>query len=169
MIEDFKVYYKPGRSIKSKVGSFLHVLLEPGFYAVILYRISNYLYKKKIPIIPLLIMRANKFFTNVDVSYECAIGKHLRLPHCSDIVIGSTTIIGDDVEILNGVTLGATELRIEGKRHPTIEDRVLIGSGAKVLGDIKVGKGAKIGANAVVTEPVPPGSTAVGIPARILK
>jgi serine O-acetyltransferase len=169
MIEDFRIYYKPGESIKSKIGSFLHALFEPGFCAVILYRISNYLYKKKIFFLPLLIMRMNKFFTQVDISYECTIGRRLRLAHCLDIVIGSTAIIGDDVEILNCVTLGAMELRSEKKRHPTIEDHVFIGSGAKILGDITIGKGAKIGANAVVMESVPAGSTAVGIPAKAVK
>ena len=88
------------------------------------------------------------------------------MPHCSDIVIGASAVIGSDVEILNGVTIGAVAIREAGKRHPTIGNNVFIGSGAKILGEIVIGNNVKIGANAVVLESVPDGKTAIGIPAR---
>ena len=168
-MDDFKLYYKGGKKITSKISSSLSVLLEPGFWAVILYRVANAMYRARMPILPLIITRLNKLFTHVDISHECTIGKRLRLPHCSDIVIGSTSIVGSDVEILNGTTLGATDIRSDKKRHPTIEDGVFLGSGAKILGDITIGKNSKIGANSVVLESVPADSTAIGIPARIIK
>ena len=169
MIEDLKVYYRPCKSIKSRIGACFYALLEPGFYAIILHRMANFLYKKHIFLLPLILMRINKLLTHVDISYQCSIGKRLRLPHCCDIVIGSTSIIGNDVEILNGVTLGAVDIRGEGKRHPTIEDGVFIGCGAKILGNIKIGQNSRIGANSVALESMPPKSTAVGIPAKIMQ
>lgn len=169
MIEDFKVYYRPGKSIKSRIGACFYALLEPGFCAIILHRAANFLYKKHIFLLPLILMRINKLLTHADISYECSVGKRLRLPHCCDIVIGSTAIIGNDVEILNGATFGAVDIRGAGKRHPTIEDGVFIGCGAKILGNITIGQKSRIGANSVVLESVPPNSTAVGIPAKIIQ
>ena len=163
---DFRHYLKAGQSLKSKIGASIIVLFEPGFWSLFYYRWSHYFFKKRLAIFGLFFMRLNKFLNHVDISYECEIGQRLRLPHFCDIVIGATSVIGDDVEILNGVTLGASEVRKEGKRHPTIKNRVFIGSGAKVLGDIVINEGVSIGANAVVLKSVEANQTVVGIPAR---
>jgi len=164
--DDFLQYYRENHTLKSKIGSTIYVLLEPGFWAVFNHRIAHWLFLKNLGILALFIMRLNKFFHNVDISYEAKIGKALRLPHCMDIVIGSSAIIGDNVEILNGVTLGAVKIRTEGKRHPTIGGGVLIGAGAKVLGDIYIGNNSIIGANAVVIDSFPENVKVGGIPAK---
>lgn len=166
--EDFCVYYRPHDSLKSKIGSFCFTLLEPGFWAITLHRIAHQLFLYQIFLIPLILMRFNKLLTHVDINYQVKIGRRIRLPHCFDIVVGSTAVIGDDVEILNGVTLGAKELRGEGKRHPTLLNGVLVGSGAKILGDIIIGENVRIGANAVVLKSVPKFCVLAGIPAKII-
>lgn len=167
-MSDFGVYYRGGEKFRHKVVNVATALLEPGLWAVLFYRAAHSMYRARVPVMPSVLTRLNKFFTQVDISHESEIGKRLRLPHCLGIVIGSTCVIGDDVEILNGVTLGSVHLRCNGKRHPTIGDRVFIGAGAKVLGNIIIGKNSKIGANAVVLSSIPENSTAVGIPARII-
>ncbi len=112
-------------------------------------------------------MTVGRFFTGIEIHPGAVIGKGFFIDHGMGIVIGETAEIGDNVTIFHGVTLGGTG-KDQGKRHPTVEDDVLIGAGAKILGPIFIGKGAKIGANAVVLGDVPPGMTAVGIPARVV-
>jgi serine O-acetyltransferase len=165
MSEDFRLYYKADQSLLSRLGAAIYVGLEPGFWAIVYYRTSHYLGARGWRFPAVFVMRLNKFLTHADISYQCRIGQRLRLPHCADIVVGSTAVIGDDVEILNGVTLGAREIRSNEDRHPKIGNNVFIGSGAKILGNIRVGDGAKIGANAVVLTSVDPGRSVTGIPA----
>jgi len=150
----------------------LHSVFElffnyPGLWAIFFYRISHALYQRGWRFLPRLISAIGQFLTMVDIHPAAQIGHRVFIDHAVGVVIGETTIIGNDVLIYQQVTLGGVSLS-HGKRHPTIEDNVVIGAGAKVLGNITIGKGAKIGANSVVVKDVPPHATAVGIPARII-
>lgn len=144
------------------------ILLYPGFHALLSYRIANKLKKWKIPFIPRLISQLARFFTGVEIHPGATIGEKFFIDHGMGVVIGETTIIGDNVLVYQGVTLGGTG-KDQGKRHPTIGDRVTIGAGAKVLGNITIGSDSNIGAGSVVIDDVPEHSTVVGIPGRITR
>ena len=137
----------------------------PGVWAIAWYRIANRLYKANWKRLAKMIMGVNKIFTQTDIHPGATIGKRVFIDHGIGIVIGETSIIEDDVLIYQGVTLGGVSLS-HGKRHPTIRRGVVIGAGAKILGNIEVGAYAKIGANSVVVKNVPESSTAIGIPAH---
>ena len=139
----------------------------PGLWAIFFYRISHALYKKGLRFIPRFISAIGHFLTTVDIHPAARIGSRVFIDHAVGVVIGETAIIGDDVLIYQQVTLGGVSLS-HGKRHPTVEDNVVIGAGAKVLGNITLGEGSRVGANSVVLRDVPANSTAVGIPARII-
>lgn len=141
------------------------LLLYPCIHVEIAHRLSHFLYKHKWFFLARLISQIARFFTGIEIHPGATIGKGLCIDHGMGVVIGETAEIGDDVLIYHGVTLGGTG-KDKGKRHPTIGNGVVIGAGAKVLGPIKVGDNAKIGANAVVVTDVPEGATAVGIPAK---
>ena len=141
------------------------LLLYPCIHVQIAHRLSHFLYKHKWFFLARLISQIARFFTGIEIHPGATIGKGLCIDHGMGVVIGETAEIGDDVLIYHGVTLGGTG-KDKGKRHPTIGNGVVIGAGAKVLGPIKVGNNAKIGANAVVVKDVPEGATAVGIPAK---
>ena len=141
------------------------LLLYPCIHALISYRIAHFLYLKKRFFLARLISQLSRFFTGIEIHPGAKIGKGLFIDHGMGVVIGETAEIGDNVTIYHGVTLGGTG-KDKGKRHPTIEDDVLIGTGAKVLGPITIEKGAKIGANAVVVKNVPAKATAVGSQAK---
>ena len=141
------------------------LLLYPCIHVEIAHRLSHFLYKHKWFFLARLISQIARFFTGIEIHPGATIGKGLCIDHGMGVVIGETAEIGDDVLIYHGVTLGGTG-KDKGKRHPTIGNGVVIGAGAKVLGPIKVGNNAKIGANAVVVKDVPEGATAVGIPAK---
>ena len=143
------------------------LVLYPSVHAIIAHRISHSLYKKKFFFLARLISQLSRFFTGIEIHPGAEIGKGLFIDHGMGVVIGETTVIGDDVTIYHGVTLGGTG-KDKGKRHPTIEDNVVIGCGAKILGNIVIRKDAKIGANAVVVKEVPEGVTAVGKAAKNL-
>ena len=140
----------------------------PGLWAIFFYRISNSIYKRGLRFIPRLISSIGQFLTTIDIHPAATIGRRVFIDHGVGVVIGETAIIGDDVLIYQQVTLGGVSLS-HGKRHPTIEDNVVVGAGAKVLGNITIGKNSKVGANSVVVKNVPADSTAIGIPARVLK
>jgi len=142
------------------------LLLYPGLHAIMIYRIANVFYKLRIPFIPRLLSQMGRFLTGIEIHPGAKIGKGLFIDHGMGVVIGETTIIGEDVTIYQGVTLGGTG-KEKGKRHPTIGNDVVIGTGAKVLGNITIGDYVNIGANAVVIKDVPPNSTVVGVPGRI--
>lgn len=141
----------------------------PGVWAIVNYRFAHLLYEKNFKRFARIISGFSQFFTGVDLHPEAKIGRRVFLDHANGIVIGQTTVIEDDVLIYQGVTLGATSLERNIKRHPTIKKGVIIGSGAKILGNITVGENAKIGSNAVVVRDVGAGLTAVGIPAHIVE
>lgn len=142
-----------------------HLLFSSGFQANILYRFSHLCYRFKIKIGAKIISRINLFVTGADISFSAKIGKRLYIPHSYGIVIGSTSIIGDNVTILHGVTLGSKDIVLNPtqKRHPTIGDNVLIGSNVAILGDIYIGNNVKIGSNAVVTKNITDNSIVVGV------
>ncbi len=144
------------------------ILLYPGFHALLCYRIANKLNKWKIPFIPRLISQIARFFTGIEIHPGASIGEKFFIDHGMGVVIGETTIIGDNVLIYQGVTLGGTG-KDSGKRHPTVCDRVTIGAGAKVLGNITIGSDSNIGAGSVVIEDVPEHSTVVGVPGHITR
>jgi len=143
-------------------------LLYSGFHAVLAYRLSHALYKKDMHFAARLVSQGARFLTGIEIHPGAKIGKGLFIDHGSGVVIGETAEIGDNCTLYQGVTLGGTGKDV-GKRHPTLGDNVMVGSGAKVLGPFTVGNNSKIAANAVVLEAVPENSTAVGIPARVVK
>ena len=148
--------------------SFEVLFLYSGLHALIAYRVSHFLFKHKLYILARLISQCSKFFTGIEIHPGAKIGKGLFVDHGSGVVIGETTVVGDYCTIYQGVTLGGTG-KEKGKRHPTLGNNVMVGSGAKILGPFRVGDNAKIAANAVVLEEVPDDCTAVGVPARIVK
>ncbi len=159
------------RNIQKKdpaAGSWLEVLIcYPGLHAMIFHGIANFLYKIKIPIIPRLISHISRWVTGIEIHPGAKFGKRVFIDHGKGVVIGETSEIGNDVVIYQGVTLGGTSTK-KVKRHPTLGDNIVVGCGAKILGNVKIGDGSQIGANSVVIKDVPPNSTVVGIPARIV-
>lgn len=144
------------------------LFLYSGVHAVAHYRIAHFFYKLHLFFIARLISQMARFFTGTEIHPGAKIGKGLFIDHGMGIVIGETTIIGDNCTLYQNVTLGGTG-KDKGKRHPTIGDNVMIGSGAKVLGPFTVGSNSKIAANAVVLSEVPEHSTCVGVPARVVR
>ncbi len=144
------------------------VLLYPGFHAVLFHRFAHMLYRWHLRFLPRLISQIVRFFTKIEIHPGAEIGKGLFIDHGCGVVIGETTVIGEDCTIYQGVTLGGTG-KETGKRHPTLGNNVMIGAGAKVLGPFKVGDNSKIAANAVVLREIPPDCTCVGVPARVVK
>ncbi len=144
------------------------VLLYPGLHALVFYRISHQLWEWKIPILPRWLSQMARFFTGIEIHPGAVIGSNLFIDHGMGVVIGETAIIGDNVLLYQGVTLGGTG-KETGKRHPTLGSNVVVGAGAKILGNITIGDNSYIGANAVVIKNVPANSTVVGIPGRITK
>lgn len=144
------------------------ILLYSGLHAIIFHRISHLLYKFKIPILPRFISQLARHLSGIEIHPGARIGKGLFIDHGMGVVIGETSILGDNVTLFQGVTLGGTG-KEKGKRHPTLGNNVVVGAGAKVLGNINVGDNVVIGANAVVIRDVPPHSTVVGVPGRIVR
>jgi serine O-acetyltransferase len=144
------------------------VLMYQGLWAMFFHRIAHFLYSARIPVIPRLISQISRLLTLIEIHPGARIGKNFFIDHGNGIVIGETSVIGDDVTIYQGVTLGGTG-KERGKRHPTIGNNVVIGAGAIVLGAINIGNNSRIGAGAVVTKSVPPDTTVVGNPSWIMK
>lgn len=143
------------------------VLSYPGFHAVTAHRFIHVLHRCRVPLLPRLLSQFMRFLTGIEIHPGATIGKGFFIDHGMGVVIGETTEIGDDVTIYQGVTLGGTSLQ-HGKRHPTLGNGVTVGVNAAVLGAITVGDGSKIGAGSVVVKDVPPRSTVVGIPGRVV-
>lgn len=144
------------------------ILLYPGLHALIYYRIAHAFYKIHFFFTARFISQVARFFTGIEIHPGAKIGKRFFIDHGLGVVIGETAIIGDDVLLYQGATLGGTGI-VKGKRHPTVGNNVVIGAGAKVLGNIVIGDNSYIGANAVVIKDVPANSTVVGVPGRITK
>ena len=144
------------------------LLLYPGLHALVFYRISHQLWQWKIPIVPRWLSQTARSLTGVEIHPGAQIGKSFFIDHGMGVVIGETAIVGDNVLLYQGTTLGGTG-KETGKRHPTLGNNVVVGAGAKILGNIIIGDNSYIGANAVVIKDVPANSTVVGIPGRITK
>lgn len=150
---------------RSKIEVFL---CYPGLHAILTYRLAHYLWQKDFRTTARVLSAIGRFLTGVDIHPAARIGKNLFIDHATGVVIGETAEIGDDVTLYHGVTLGGTSTS-QGKRHPTLGDRVIVGAGAKLLGPIVIGNDARIGSNAVVLKNVPEAATAVGVPAQIVR
>jgi serine O-acetyltransferase len=144
------------------------LLCYPGFHAILAHRLAHKLYRARIPLVPRLISQCSRFFTGIEIHPGAHIGRRFFIDHGMGVVIGETTEIGDDVLLYQGVTLGGTGNE-KGKRHPTLGSHVVVGTGAKVLGNIRIGDYAKVGAGSVVVRPVPDNCTVVGVPGRVVR
>lgn len=144
------------------------VLTYPGVHAVILHRLAHGLWQRNWKLFARFLSMISRALTGIEIHPGARIGRRFFIDHGMGVVIGETAEVGDDVTLYHGVTLGGTSWS-KGKRHPTVANGVVVGAGAKILGPILVGEGARVGSNAVVTRDVPPGATVVGIPGRIVR
>jgi serine O-acetyltransferase len=140
----------------------------PGFHAILGHRLSHQLYRWGVPLLPRVLSQISRFFTGIEIHPGATIGRRFFIDHGTGVVIGETAEIGDDVLLYQGVTLGGTGNE-RGKRHPTLGNNVVVGAGAKVLGNIRIGDNVKIGAGSVVVHAVPDHSTVVGVPGRVVR
>ncbi|MBV5334495.1 MAG: serine O-acetyltransferase [Sulfuricurvum sp.] len=163
--EDFSNVYKNDPAISSRIELIFNY---PGVWAIFWYRIANRFYRNNFKAFSRLIMGINQIITHIDIHPGATIGRRVFIDHGTGVVIGQTAVIEDDVLIYQGVTLGGVSLTA-GKRHPTIKRGVVIGAGAKILGNITIGENSKVGANSVVVRNVPENSTAIGIPAHVIQ
>ena len=150
-------------------GSILEIILcYPGFHAILLHRLSHWLYLRRVRLLARLVSQFSRSLTGIEIHPGATIGRRFFIDHGMGVVIGETALIGDDVLLYQNVTLGGTG-KERGKRHPTLGNHVVMGTGAKILGNIKIGNYVKIGAGSVVIRSVPDSSTVVGIPGRIVR
>ncbi|RBW67734.1 serine O-acetyltransferase [Bacillus taeanensis] len=164
MREDIEVVFDQDPAARS----YLEVILTySGLHAIWSHRIAHWLWKKKFFFLARIISQISRFFTGVEIHPGAKIGQRFFIDHGMGVVIGETCEIGNNVTIYQGVTLGGTG-KEKGKRHPTLEDNTLVATGAKVLGSITIGKNSKVGGGSVVLQDVPPNSTVVGIPGRVV-
>lgn len=162
--EDVKVVFEQDPSARS----YMEVILTySGIHAIWAHRLAHFFFKNKLFFLARVISQISRFFTGIEIHPGAVIGRRFFIDHGMGVVIGETCIIGDNVTLFQGVTLGGTG-KESGKRHPTLEDNVLVATGAKVLGSITIGEGSKVGAGSVVLKNVPPNSTVVGIPGKIV-
>ena len=161
--EDIKVIYDNDPAAKNLAEV---ILCYPGLHALVAHRFAHKLYKWHIPLIPRLISYITRIFTGIEIHPGADIGRRFFIDHGEGVVIGETSVIGDDVLVYQQVTLGGTG-KETGKRHPTVGNNVVIGAGAKILGNIEIGDNVRIGAGSVVIDNVPENSTVVGVPGRI--
>ena len=165
LLETIRAYQKNDPAARSGLEVFF---LYAGIHAMIDYRIAHWLHVHKLKFLARFVSQWSRLWTGIEIHPGAKIGRRLVIDHGSGIVIGETVEIGDDCLIYQGATLGGTGIS-QGKRHPTIGNNVMIGSGAKILGPFTVGDNAKIAANSVVLRPVPPNCTVVGIPGHIVR
>jgi serine O-acetyltransferase len=163
--EQIQTIFREDPAAKSVLEVFL---CYPGFHAILLHRLAHKLYTMKVPLLPRVISQFSRTLTGIEIHPGAKIGRRFFIDHGMGVVVGETAEIGDDVLLYQGVTLGGTG-KERGKRHPTVGNHVVIGTGAKVLGNIRVGDCVKIGAGSVVVHPVPDHSTVVGIPGRVVR
>jgi len=164
MFNDIKVIFDKDPAAKN----IFEVFLYQGLWAIWFYRLSHLLFILKLPLLPRLVSQIARLLTQIEIHPGAKIGKRFFIDHGAGVVIGETTIIGEDVTIYQGVTLGGTG-KEKGKRHPTIGDNVVVGAGAIVLGAIVIGDNSRIGAGSVVTKSIPPDTTVVGNPCWIVR
>jgi len=163
--EQFETIFREDPAAKSVVEIFF---CYPGLHAILAHRLAHKLHSWNIPLLPRFISQVSRFFTGIEIHPGATIGRRFFIDHGMGVVIGETTEIGDDVLLYQGVTLGGTGNET-GKRHPTLGNHVVVGTGAKVLGNIRIGNHVRIGAGSVVVHPVPDNSTVVGVPGRVVR
>ena len=163
--KDLNSVFKHDPAARSKLEV---ILTYSGFHALVMYRFAHFLYRHRYKLLARIVSQLAKFFTGIEIHPAARIGEGVFIDHGEGVVIGETAVVGNNVVIYQGVTLGGTG-KDKGKRHPTIEDGVMISAGAKVLGGFTVGKNAKIGAGSIVLKEVPPNATVVGVPGRVIK
>jgi serine O-acetyltransferase len=163
--EQIETIRREDPAAKSKVEIFF---CYPGLHAIQAHRLAHRLYRWRVPLLPRLISQISRFLTGIEIHPGAKIGRRFFIDHGMGVVIGETTEIGDDVLLYQGVTLGGTGNET-GKRHPTLGNQVVVGTGAKILGNIKIGDHVRIGAGSVVVHPVPDNSTVVGVPGRVVR
>jgi serine O-acetyltransferase len=163
--EQIETIFREDPAAKSVLEIFL---CYPGFHAILAHRFAHKLYLWRVPLVPRVISQISRFFTGIEIHPGATIGRRFFIDHGTGVVIGETSEIGDDVLLYQGVTLGGTGHE-KGKRHPTIGNSVVLGTGAKILGNIRIGDNVKVGAGSVVVHPVPDNSTVVGIPGRVVR
>ena len=162
--EEIQVVFERDPAARSTLET---VFTCPGFQAILLHRFNHWLWNKKFLFLARLSAHLTRFFTGIEIHPGATIGRRFFIDHGMGIVIGETSEVGDDCSIYHGVTLGGTTWQ-KGKRHPTLESNVVVGAGAKILGPITIGTGARIGCNAVVVKDVPVGATVVGVPGHVV-
>jgi len=165
---DFKACFERDPAARTPLGVLEVILLYSGFHAVLVYRFAHLLYALKIPFFPRVLSQLARFLTGVEIHPGAKIGPGFFIDHGMGVVIGETTEIGENVTIYQGVTLGGTG-KERGKRHPTLGNNVVVGVGAKVLGNIRIGDHVKVGGGSVVIHSVPDHCTVVGVPAEIVR
>jgi serine O-acetyltransferase len=163
--EQIDTVFRDDPAAKSVVEIFL---CYPGFHAILLHRLAHRVHAAGLVLLARTIAQVNRLFTGIEIHPGARIGRRFFIDHGMGVVIGETTIIGDDVLLYQGVTLGGTG-KEKGKRHPTVGNNVVIGTGAKILGNIRIGNHTKVGAGSVVIRSVPDNSTVVGVPARVVR
>lgn len=163
--EELEVYMKRDPAAQ---GWLEIIFCYPGLHAIWLHRLTHRLWNWNWPLLARFLAHLGRILTGVEIHPGAVLGKRVFIDHGMGIVIGHTSQVGDDCSIYQGVTLGGTTQTFKGKRHPTLEEGVIVGAGAKVLGPLTVGAAARIGSNAVVVKDVPAGATVVGIPGRVL-
>jgi serine O-acetyltransferase len=166
LTRDFRVIFERDPAAGSKLAV---LLTYPGFHAMVFHRIAHFLYGAGLTLPARLLALWGRFLTGVEIHPGAVIGPGIFIDHGMGVVIGETTVIGSDVTLFQGVSLGGTGKEKGQKRHPTLGNHVLVGAGAKILGNVTIGEGARIGSNAVVLRSVPPHSTVVGIPGRVVR
>jgi serine O-acetyltransferase len=164
IIEDIRAIYRNDPAVRN-----IEFLLYPGFQAIFFHRFIHFLWNLKVPFVPRLLSQISRFFTGLEIHPGATIGRGFFVDHGAGVVIGETTIIGDNCVLFHNVTLGGTG-KHQGKRHPSLGNNVFIGTGATLLGPIEVGDNVKIGANTfVVMRDIPSDCSVVGTPARIIR
>ncbi len=164
LISDFRIIFERDPAARNKLEV---IFCYPGFHALCLHRFAHWLHLHQVSFIPRFISHLGRFFTGIEIHPGAKIGKGVFIDHGMGVVIGETAIVGDYALIYQGVTLGGTG-KESGKRHPTLGDNVVVGAGAKVLGNIHISDRVRIGAGSIVLRDVPPDATVVGIPGRII-
>ena len=162
--EDIHAFYAKDPAARSTLEI---ILAYPGFHAVVFHRGAHWLYLRHVPVLPRLVSHFTRFITGIEIHPGAQLGRRLTIDHGMGVVIGETAEVGDDVLLYQGVTLGNARFQ-RGKRHPTVGNNVVVGAGAKVLGPVTVGDGARVAAGAVVVNDVPPHTTAAGVPAKAI-
>lgn len=165
---DFKACFERDPAACTPFGFLEVIFLYPGFHAIFLHRINHFLHRLKIPFFPRLLSQTARLFTGIEIHPGAKIGPGFFIDHGMGVVIGETTEIGENATLYQGVTLGGTGNE-RGKRHPTLGNNVVVGAGAKVLGNIRLGNNVKVGAGSVVVHGVPDNCTVVGVPAEIVR